>query len=403
MARLWVKNGNGSFVHSIRLMCVFVLAMVLAACAEPTVDSLRDPVPEPLIGRTAVPGYSHIRYWGDTGDGLGTAMVDEIVARQKAAGLSPSVRNFLAVSGGGSNGAFGAGLLTGWTQSGTRPEFTIVTGISTGSLIAPFAYLGPPYDERLTEAYTQISGQDVFRRKPVLGIIGSASAADNTPLRQLVARYVTDQMVADIAAQNARGRKLLVGTTNLDAGRPVVWDIGAIAESGVAGRRQLIQDILVASSSVPGVFPPVKIKVVADGRTFDEMHVDGGTSNQAFLFPSSFSVKEKDARLQRSGIKRTLYVIRNGKVMQDYTAVRPRLASIVGRSISTLITTQGIGDLYRMYSNATRDGIAFRAIWVPDSFVMEEPEPFDPAYMKALYKVGFAMGRNGITWATQPP
>ncbi len=375
----------------------------MGACAGPTVNSLRDPVPEPLVSRTTVPGYSHIRYWGDNGEGLTPAMVDQIVAQQKAAGLSPTVRNFLAVSGGGSDGAFGAGLLTGWTKSGKRPEFTIVTGISTGALIAPFAYLGPPYDQRLTEAYTRISGQDVFRRKPVLSIIGGTAAADSSPLQRLVAQYVTDQMVADIAVQNARGRKLFVGTTNLDAGRPVVWDIGAIAASGVPGRRQLIQDILVASSSIPGLFPPVKIKVVADGKTFDEMHVDGGTSNQAFLFPSTFSVKEKDARLQRSGMQRTLYVIRNGKVVQDYAMVRPRLSAIVGRSISTLITTQGIGDLYRMYSNAKRDGIAFRAIWVPDSFTMEEPRPFDPAYMKALYLVGQEMGRNGIPWATQPP
>jgi predicted patatin/cPLA2 family phospholipase len=313
------------------------------------------------------------------------------------------VRNFLSISGGGSNGAFGAGLLSGWTKTGTRPEFTVVTGVSTGSLIAPFAYLGPHYDELLTEAYTQISGEDVFRRKHVLRIIGSASAADNTPLRQLVARYVTDRMVADIAVQNGRGRKLLVGTTNLDAGRPVVWDIGAIAASGVPGRTQLIQDILVASSSIPGVFPPVKLTVVADGKTFDEMHVDGGTSNQAFMFPANFSVTAQDKKLARSGITRTLYVIRNGKVTQDYKMVRPRLAAIVGRSISTLITTQGIGDLYRMYSNALRDGIAFRAIWVPESFDVEEPEPFDPTFMKALYKVGFEMGRNGIPWETQPP
>ena len=384
-------------------MLFALLALALAACTGPTVESLRDPVPATLVSRTAVPGYSHIRYWGDTGEGLTTAIVEEIAAQQKAAGLSSTERNFLSISGGGSNGAFGAGLLSGWTKTGARPEFTIVTGISTGSLIAPFAYLGPPYDELLTEAYTQISGQDVFRRKHVLRIIGSASAADNTPLRQLVARYVTDRMVADIAVQNARGRKLLVGTTNPDAGRPVVWDIGAIAASGVPGAKQLIQDILVASSSIPGVFPPVKIKVVADGRTFDEMHVDGGTSNQAFMFPSSFSVKAQDIKLKRQGIKRTLFVIRNGKVSLDYQMVKPRLAAIVGRSISTLITTQGIGDLYRMYSNALRDGIAFRAIWVPDSFTMEEPEPFDPAYMRALYKVGFEMGRKGIPWATQPP
>jgi predicted patatin/cPLA2 family phospholipase len=379
------------------------MLLTVAGCAGPTVDALRDPVPEPLVSRSAVPGYGHIRYWGDDGEGITPATLADIAAQQKAAGLSPSVRNFLSISGGGSNGAFGAGLLSGWTKTGTRPEFTVVTGVSTGSLIAPFAYLGPHYDELLTEAYTQISGEDVFRRKHVLRIIGSASAADNTPLRQLVARYVTDRMVADIAVQNGRGRKLLVGTTNLDAGRPVVWDIGAIAASGVPGRTQLIQDILVASSSIPGVFPPVKLTVVADGKTFDEMHVDGGTSNQAFMFPANFSVTAQDKKLARSGITRTLYVIRNGKVTQDYKMVRPRLAAIVGRSISTLITTQGIGDLYRMYSNALRDGIAFRAIWVPESFDVEEPEPFDPTFMKALYKVGFEMGRNGIPWETQPP
>lgn len=380
-----------------------LLALVLAACAGPTVESLRSPVPEPLLGRSALPGYSHIRYWGDDGAGITPAMVEEIAAQQLAAGLPQDERDFLALSGGGSNGAFGAGLLVGWTGAGTRPDFSVVTGISTGALIAPFAYLGPAYDAHLTEAFTQISSDDVFRRKHVLRIIGAQSAADNTPLRRLVARYVTDAMVAEIAVQNARGRKLLVGTTNLDAGRAVVWDIGAIAASGVAGRTELIQDILVASSAIPGVFPPVKIKVVADGKTFDEMHVDGGTANQAFLFPSNFSVKAKDRKLGRSGIRRTLYVIRNGKVSEDYKMVRPRLAAIVGRSISTLITSQGIGDLYRMYANAQRDGIAFRAIWVPDSFMMEEATPFDGAFMRALYQLGFGMGRDGIPWATQPP
>lgn len=380
-----------------------IIAVAAAACAGPTVEALRDPVPEPLVARAAVPGYSHIRYWGDDGTGLTPAMLDEIAAQQRAAGLPADKRSFLALSGGGSNGAFGAGVLTGWAKAGTRPEFTVVTGVSTGSLIAPFAYLGPSYDAQLTEAFTQISGRDVFRRKPVLGLIGSASAADTTPLRRLVARYVTDGMVADIARENARGRKLLVGTTNLDAGRPVVWDIGAIAASGVAGRRDLIQEILVASSSIPGVFPPVKIKVVADGKTFDEMHVDGATVNQAFLFPSTFTEKLNSSALRPRGAERTLYVVRNGKVTQRYKTVRPRLAAIASRSISTLVTAQGVGDLYRLYAHALRDGIAFRAIWVPEHFTMEEAEPFDPDFMQALFKLGFDMGRGGIPWATQPP
>ncbi len=390
-------------MNPIRLLLLILAAWTLSACAGPTVDSLRDPVPETLVTRSAVPGYSRIRYWGDNGDGLSPSIVAEVVAQQRAAGNTSKQRDFLAVSGGGSNGAFGAGLLFGWTASGTRPEFTVVTGISTGSLIAPFAFLGPPYDTYLKEAYTEVSGEDIYAKKGIFGIIGSQSVADNTPLRQLVSRYVTDQMLTDIMREHNRGRRLLVGTTNLDAERPVVWDIGAIASSGQPGRRQLVQDILVASASIPGVFPPVNIKVVADGKSYDEMHVDGGTSNQAFMFPSNFSLKQSEKALKLGGYTRTLYVLRNGKITPEYSKVKPRLASIVGKSISTLIKTQGVGDLYRMYANAQRDGIGFRAVWIPESFTMKEPKPFDPAYMKALFDLGYEMGRGGVQWAEQPP
>jgi predicted acylesterase/phospholipase RssA len=210
-------------------------------------------------------------------------------------------------------------------------------------------------------------------------------------------------MLADIEREHKRGRRLLVGTTNLDAERPVVWDIGAIASSGVAGRKQLIQDILVASASIPGLFPPVKIKVVADGMTFDEMHVDGGTSNQAFMFPSNFSVRQNDKKLNRAGMDRTLYVVRNGKVTPEFSKVKPRLAAIVSKSMNSLIKTQGIGDLYRMYSNSRREGIAFRAVWIPESFAMREPQPFDPDFMRALFDLGYEMGRKGIPWVEHPP
>lgn len=387
----------------IRYLSVILLGLALAACAGPTVESLRDPVPEPLVKQSSVPGYQRIRYWGDNGDGLTAETIAEIAAQQKAAGITTKTRDYLAVSGGGSNGAFGAGVLFGWTAAGTRPEFTVVTGVSTGSLIAPFAFLGQPYDALLKESYTEISGKDVYEKKGIFGIIGSESVADNTPLRRLVSRYVTDQMLNDIVREHKRGRRLLVGTTNLDAERPVVWDIGAIAMSGVAGRKQLIQDILVASASIPGVFPPVNIKVAADGKTYEELHVDGGTSNQAFMFPSNFSLRQTDKEFKRTGMKRTLYVIRNGKVTPEYSTVKPKLASIVGKSISSLIKTQGIGDLYRMYANAQRDGIAFRAIWIPESFTRKEPAPFDPDYMQALFELGYEMGSKGVPWELQPP
>ncbi|QIG49383.1 hypothetical protein G5V57_17655 [Nordella sp. HKS 07] len=375
-------------------------ALLLVACAGP--PALRDPVPAALVTSSTIPGYSHIRYWGDDGAAIDARMIDEIAAQQRASGNMATDRYFLSVSGGGSNGAFGAGVLFGWTAAGTRPEFTVVTGISTGSLIAPFAFLGPPYDDSLKAAYTAISGKDIYEKKGLLGIIGSESAADNTPLRRLVERYVTDQMLTDITREHARGRRLLIGTTNLDAERPVVWDIGAIASSKVASRKQLIQNILIASASIPGVFPPINIKVVADGKSYDEMHVDGGTSNQAFLFPSQFSVRQAAKQV---GIKRnwTLYVIRNGKVSPEYSAVKPKIMAIVGKSIASLIKTQGIGDLYRMYANAQRDGVKFKAIWIPESFTKVEPEPFDRAFMRDLFHVGYEMGRKGIPWANHPP
>ena len=390
-------------LNPIRFLFLLIAGLALAACAGPTVDSLREPVPESLVDRSAVPGYSHIRYWGDTGEGLSPNIVAEVVAQQRAAGFAPKTPSFLAVSGGGSNGAFGAGLLSGWTAAGTRPEFVVVTGISTGSLIAPFAFLGPPYDELLKEAYTEISGKDIYAKKGIFGILGSESVADNTPLRHLVSRYVTDRMVSDIAREHNRGRRLLIGTTNLDAERPVVWDIGTIANSGVPERKKLIQDILVASASIPGVFPPVNIRVLADGKSYDEMHVDGGTSNQAFMFPTNFSLKQADKEQKRGKVNRTLYVLRNGKVTPEYSKVKPKLAAIVGKSISSLIKYQGIGDLYRMYANAQRDGIAFRAVWIPESFTMKEPKPFDPGYMRALFELGYEMGRYGVKWAEQPP
>jgi len=222
-------------------------------------------------------------------------------------------------------------------------------------------------------------------------------------LRQLVARYVTEDMVAAIAREHNRGRRLLVATTNLDAERPVVWDIGAIATSGVPGSRELIQDILVASASIPGVFPPTKIKVVADGRTFDELHVDGGTSNQVFMFPSNFSARGTNTKLSARDMRRTLYVVRNGKVTPEFDEVRLRLSSIVIKSMSAVIKAQGVGDLYRMYTSAQREGIRFRAVWIPDSFTLREPAPFDPAFMNALFKLGYDMGRKGVPWAEQPP
>ena len=358
-------------------------------------------MPEALVGRAGVPGYGRIRYWGDDAESIGDAAIDLMDAQTRAAGRT-GPKSYLAISGGGSNGAFGAGLLDGWTASGTRPEFAIVTGVSTGSLTAPFAFLGPPYDDELAASYTKISGEDIFARRSIFRILGAGSAADNDPASPAGRRLRHRPDDADIAREYGRGRRLLIGTTDLDAERPVVWNIGAIAASGVPDRAQLIQDVLVASAAIPGVFPPVRIRVVADGVAYDEIHVDGGTLNQAFMLPSNLALATLDRRLHRS-VPRTVYVIRNGKVTPEYTAVPPGLAAVVGRSVGSLIKAQGVGDLYRMYTDATRDGIAFNAVWIPESFTLEEPSPFDPGYMRALFDLGYRMGADGIPWSKVPP
>jgi predicted patatin/cPLA2 family phospholipase len=386
----------------VRKILIVLFLFFLLGCAGSTIDSLRDPVPEQFLSNTVVPGYSRIRYWGDDANGIPSEIISQVATQQLSSGNVNPQRSYLSVSGGGSNGAFGAGVLVGWTESGKRPEFTIVTGISTGSLVAPFAFLGPPYDRQLKAAYTETSSKDIYKKKGFLRIVGSESIAESTPLRKLVEQYVTDAMLEDIAREHARGRRLLIGTTNLDAERPVVWDIGAIASSQVTTRRKLVIDLIIASASIPGVFPPVKLKVVADGQLYEEIHVDGGTSNQAFLFPSNFSVGSVDKKYNTRRT-RTLYVLRNGKVSPEYSVVKPKLASIIGKSISSLIKTQGIGDLYRMYSNARRDKIAFKAIWVPESFTEKETAPFDQKYMNNLFQVGYKMGQEGIPWASQPP
>ena len=174
-----------------------------------------------------------------------------------------------------------------------------------------------------------------------------------------------------------------------------MWDIGSIASSPDPGRKGLIQDIVVASASIPGIFPPVRIGVLADGQSYDELHVDGGTTNQVFLTPSNLSAHDID-KATGGKRKRAVYIIRNGKVEPEWSAVKPKLASLAGKSLSALIKNQGIGDLYRIYASAKRDRVDFNAIWVPESFDIKEPEPFDRAYMNALFNLGHEMSSGGL-------
>jgi hypothetical protein len=238
-----------------------IFCLLPAACA---LDRLRA-VPAAEEEHVTIAGMSDVRFWGDESSPelirMGIEAYRREVAARAAAGESGPLppADFLAISGGGENGAFGAGLLVGWTQAGTRPNFKLVTGVSTGALIAPFAFLGPRYDARLKEVYTTISSRDVLETRWFTAALLSDALASNTPLRKTVARYVDQSMLDEIAAEYAKGRLLLIGTTNLDARRPVIWNIGRLAASGYPKALELFRDILVASAAIPGAFPPTMI------------------------------------------------------------------------------------------------------------------------------------------------
>ncbi len=377
---------------------VALCLLSLAACAGIT----RNPLPEAIHDNATVLGRKDLRYWGDNTqeENRGYAIYQQSAEEFKAsyAGVIGQEHHYLAVSGGGANGAYGAGALVGWTATGTRPEFAIVTGISTGALIAPFAFLGSEYDRQLREVYTTLGTDRIFDLRSVFKIVGGDGLVDTSPFAKTLESYVNDDVIQAIAAEFRKGRLLLIGTTNLDAGRPVIWNIGRIADSGHPDAPDLIRNILRASASIPGAFPPVYIPVEAGGNSYDEMHVDGGTSAQMFLYPSSIDWHDVMDLLEVKGSPQA-YVIRNSRVKPSYAEVSPRLAEIVPRTIESLIRTQGVGDAYRIYALAERDGVDVRLTWIPQDAVEDNSnEPFDPEYMSALFDYGYQRAINGEVW-----
>src|SRR6185503_6467152 len=281
-----------------RLVIGGVVVVVLALVALWVQQTLEVPprlsaVPIELTTRAVVPGIPNARYW--VLSDVEPLVRDALAARQREeAFLSQSGRagelpplELLAISGGGDKGAFGAVLLNGWTASGTRPTFKLVTGVSTGALIAPFAFLGPEYDKVLEEVYTTLSPEDVARPRSIIAAIQNDGMADNEPLWTLISKYVDERLLAAIAAEHEKGRILLIGTTDLDARQPVIWNVGNIAASGSSDALRLFRSILLASAAIPGAFPPTLVDVEADGKRYQEMHVDGGASSQVFLYPPS--------------------------------------------------------------------------------------------------------------------
>jgi len=407
-------------------MVLVTLLMAVGGCATAPV---RHPLPPALADQATVPGMTaEIRAWGDDPAGplRDWRAAPEARLTDRFAGVMGRPHHYLVISSGGDDGAFGAGLLTGWTAAGTRPEFDLVTGVSTGALIAPLAFLGPDYDDELREVYTQYSADDMVDGLGVIHALSGAAVYDTAPLRRLIDRYIGNEEVARIATEARKGRRLLVATTNLDAARPVIWDLTKIAASGAPGARQLIGDVILASCSVPGLFKPVLLEVTAGSERYDELHVDGGVTSQLFIGPNGFDWKRVLARLGVQG-KPQVYVIRNARMRAvreaardnlertiaavsrspggppEWKEVELKMTPIIRRSLASMAREPGIDEAYRRYVAAYGDVLDFNFAHIPDDLDLDPSEFIDLDYMRELFARGYEMARAGYPWIRGAP
>jgi len=396
-------------------LCLIAITAFTAGCAKTRVYN---PLPAHLEEQVQVEGFENIRAWGDKDSPILDNIAIESVKREIEANGIGSLKNpvaYLALSGGGENGAFGAGVLCGWTAAGNRPTFKLVTGISTGALLAPFAFLGSDYDAQLKEVYTTVTDKDIYTKKSILTAYWRESIYDTKPLAETIAKYIDEKVMAAVAEEYKKGRILLIGTTQLDAQRLVIWDMGAIASSNNPGALDLFRKILLASASMPAIFPPVYINVTAGGGQYEEMHVDGGTVTEMMLYeeaikPMTAHVKQVKSFVQNKELlsalihrQRSLYIIRNDQVKPEWDDVKPRLGNIAGRAISTLVKTHGEGDLYRIYVLALRDKIDYNLASIPIDFNAPSEGMFDPVFMQKLFNLGYEKAKSGYPWDKYPP
>ncbi|MBS0395759.1 MAG: patatin-like phospholipase family protein [Proteobacteria bacterium] len=366
------------------------MVVLAGGCA----GTVREPSPLAQASGAVPPGFSaEIRFRAETRRRF-TASAVPLFERVRSAAAGPL--NILALSGGGAGAAFGAGALVGWSRSGQRPEFQIVTGVSAGALIAPFAFLGPAWDGELRRAFSGDATRGLLRRRWLGGLLGG-SLYRGRPLTKLVDRFVTAQLLRAIADANARGRLLLVGTTDLDTAQTVIWNLGAIAAQGGEAARRLIRDVLVASASIPGVFPPVLIPVTAGGRAYQEMHVDGGTTGSLFVAPE-VALLVPDALTALQGA--TVYVIANTQFADAPETVRPRTLAILRRSVAAALQSDSRAAVETAASLADRLRMAVRVTEIPTGYPFRGPLDLAPPVMRQLFDFGARCGTEGRLWAS---
>jgi predicted acylesterase/phospholipase RssA len=384
-------NNKGRGHSRARIILVMVGVMVLAACSATERQSYH--AAEAMEARIA--GFDTIRTYLDA---------PLPVEGDPDEWMSPPGKkdiNLLVISGGGAGGAFAVGVLAAWTKKGDRPDFDIVTGVSTGALIAPFAFLGRAYDDALANIYIGGTAEKLVEARFMGSGLFGTSLLKAEPLRQMVNRHMTRQMMAAIAAEHRKGRRLLVLTANLDSQRAVVWNIGAIANSGRPDGLALIRDVLVASASVPGVYPAVMIKAEADGRVIEEMHSDGGSVSQVLTLPEAL-LASPEGKKRPKGHHFNIYVIVNNALMPEFANTTNSTLPVIARAYAILIKSQTKSALMALYGYAQRTGMQFHVASIDRQIRYSMADPFNTSYMRAVYSLGYSGMIRGTLWKDRP-
>lgn len=333
-------------------------------------------------------------------DGLRRYADDPVTKFSFEKNNSTATRSYLALSGGGADGAYGVGVLNGWTTARTRPSFSVVSGVSTGGLIAPFAFLGPQYDDTLKEVYTSGIAESLLNDPSIVRVLFGSGLFGNTRLRELVARYVGPEIMAQVAREHAKGRTLLVVTTDLDTQRTAIWDMGKIAAVGTPEALKLFRDVMAASASIPLVFPPIMIDAEGQGRKFQEMHVDGGVTAPVLTLPEALLFQ--GGRLPGSA-KMDIYILVNKKIERNFELVSNGTIDVASRSLSAITQSQTRSIILSTYDFAKRNRLGFHLSYIARDYPAPPSEGFDTTYMRALYQYGYEKAASGQAWTSALP
>ena len=374
--------------RALRWTCVLGV-LALGGCALPR----RDAPPTIFGAATPVDFPADVRFLST--DRASVEAKSTAALQQLRSSAKDGMLRALVLSGGGAGGAFGAGALVGLSRRQARPQYDVVTGVSTGALIAPFAFLGSEWDSQLTEAFTGGRGA----RMSVRGLLALPLGASrrSAALTALVDHYVTPDLIRAVAREASNGRLLWVATTDLDKEETVIWDLGAIAMRGGEPARKLFRDVVVASASIPGVFEPVLIHVQQGGRMYDEMHVDGNVSASLFIAPAAAYFALLD---QQSLDGARVYVLINGQIIDAPETTPFKLRPIVARTFSVALKHMSRAQVVAIDQLAEKYRMSVQSTYLPFDYPQYSSADFRASTMRPLFEYGARCARSGRLWTT---